>query len=506
MSPNKFNSPPGRWLVKGLIWRTDDARLWFTAEHLATDDRYKIVGHSSWFNWAMKYPCPHLDPKVNGGMVDSRQIPKPRGEPYRVFSEADADRVIERLTDPSARKADPGGLGRWIVPDEIFRLAKDVPEKDLPAGELLYRDELLAGEIGVKKNALGGYRQDGQIALPISVFGGRLRYQRVARFHKLKGGPGKVIVSSLSDGERIRDWREEQRRLAKEDGGRNGCTRAAIAASLKVKLGNRQDNRDLNVTLSAFRKDVPAGAWERVVWIEEQNSPATQMRYDLTAFIKWLGGRTVHAAAADLGHIETPRMKAHRAKHLRDATLFLMFALTRGRGSKRTFGQFVRDTPPGTALPPCDGVPTHEVKKLAKEVGIKWRELWAAKKTLPIVRDGGGRQTRSWRLTEPVVIPAADSASVANTNGQITTNDVPATPTNENFGPPTKTKRGPGAPAKISQADYDTLANWERAREAGVQLKDFAKDKGMKLTKLKAILSRVRMDRLRKGTKTLVTN
>jgi hypothetical protein len=403
--------PRGSWLpsAKGLIWRSGDGRLWFTAKVIRPDERYRILRHSALFNWANKYPCPHLDPKDNDGFVHSLMVHDGTRIPFRVFLQTDLDRIVDRLSDAARRKTVPGDLGRWITND-IYQLKAPVPEMVLDIGELLYRDERLAEEIGVRMATLGDWRRNGHTALDKSVWSGRLRYLRIARPERLKGGPGKVIVSSQADGDTIREWREKQRQRAKDDTDRDGLTRAELAKHFGLHRGSWRDDQALSLVLAAFREDVPAGAWEKVLWDEAQNGPVTQLRYDKAAVVRWLDGRTVHDLAAGCTRIETPRAKERRAKRLHRATIFLVFVLTRGRWSPRTFNHFLRELPVGKKLKPCDGVWAGDVKLWARKADVGSRELHAAARQLPIVLDGGGRKRRMWRLSEPVTIPADEAA------------------------------------------------------------------------------------------------
>jgi hypothetical protein len=399
--------PRGRWLTKGLIWQGEDGRLSFTANYLEQDERYGAVRRSSWFKWATEYPCPQLDTKENDGFIHSLLIEADVHSPIRVFLQDDANEIVGRLTDPAARGTDPGGYGRWLT-DDIFELRHPVPEKCLAARELLCRDEYLSEKMGVTTVTIGGWRERGHAAIPKSVFEGRLRFLRITRPPGLRRGPGTVVVSSLSDADKIHEWRQEQRQLANgaERGG--GCTNFELAGHFGLNLRSTQDARELNLVLVAFRKDVPDATWENARWDDVKNRPLKKRLYDKTKLIRWLNGRTVRAVAIELKHIETPRTKRLRAKHLQYATNFLIFVLTRGRWSPRAFGNFVRNLPVGKQLKPCDGVSAGDVMRWARMADVGMQNLLDAAKKLPIVRTKAGlpRGRCVWRLPEPVVVPA----------------------------------------------------------------------------------------------------
>jgi hypothetical protein len=436
----KRQGEAGRWLVPYRIWQ-ELGKLWLSAAFLAEDERGKGIEFATWHMWAKK-PCPHLDQTVNRGRIRTKVLPRPRNHAIRVFLQDDTEQVITRRADATARQNDPANLGRWIG-DDIFQLTRDVPEKHLSTGELLFRHKKFAAYVGVKGTAPCRWRKRGHTALDASVNGGRLRFLRlpVAELRSRKGGPRTVTVSSQSDADRIRAWREDQRGLIGKDNGRKGETIDGVAKLFNIDATKTGDRVKLSIALREFRNDFPTGAWQVRRW--EANRTFTTWHFDPALLRSWLGTRTIREVAEAARRVETPRSKARREKREHRVETFLKFALTEGQFSLIRFERFLAHPPVGL-LEPCAEVPAANIWAWAKEAKIPVDQVTAAKAKLPIVwrQDGKDHGKSYWRLTGPVGIEAPRGTWSEYANGHSALVTTLTTTSEDNLGRQPPRKRG----------------------------------------------------------------
>jgi hypothetical protein len=419
-----------------------------------------------------------------------------------VFLQDDVNRVISRRKEAKNRDTDPAKQGEWLT-DELFQVTRDIPEAFLHAKDVLCIETKLAEEAGVSPAMPSHWRRHRHPALDPAVNGGRLRFLRVPKRRRPMSGPGMVRVSSRDDWKKIVGWRGRQQQQAATQP--RGLTREGLAQTFDVDLSNRDDGIALSAVLNEFRKERPSHVFQASRWHEAKNRFFQEERYDEDAVRQFLGGQTVQAVAANLRRATSPDASGRLAGRLQKARAFLLFVLMEGRWAPSAFEHFQTQLAAGTTIKPSEGACLQDVRRWAKKARVNWRQVLAAKATLPIGLVKKGLQksaSKLWRLTEPVVIPLA-SPHGEGTNGQPASNGTPpAPPASEDrdrpaaANRPTKKNRGPVP--KLSEADIALHDEWVRAHEVGVRMKDFARDKDMTLKELKRILSRVRMDRFRK--------
>ncbi len=409
------NGTAGEWIQDGLVWQ-QGGLLYFSRRYLA-QKHSAVVNPNLWARWVGQ-PCSDLDPSLNGGRLRSLTVRSQDGRPGKkellVYAQPDVNQVIRRRTDMKAREADPAQRGEWLD-DNLFQLTRDVPEMGFKAGEVLCRDDKLATDAGVSDMTPVYWRRHAHPNLDPAVNGGRLRWLDVPKQHRSRGGRSTVPVSSRSDWKTIMAARIGQQQTG------NALPRGRTAAEVAQHFGLNYDDKGQRIGLSfvlrKLRDEFPAAAQQTRRWDDVHNQSREVWHYDLAAIRKWLGKRTIHAVAAELRRVETPRVKGRRDRRLRKAVAFLQFVLTQGRWGPRAFQHFLSHPLAGVELTPCEGVPPPVVKQWAKEAGVA-KQLWDAKKTLPIVtvREGLPKGQSLWRLTEPVVIPEAVAAATTEQN------------------------------------------------------------------------------------------
>lgn len=209
-----------------------------------------------------------------------------------------------------------------------------------------------------------------------------------------------------------------------KNGDGRGHTATEIAKALRVHTEKRSEAIVFNYALIRFREEVPSACFATARWDAKLNRQKKSYRYDLPAVRTWLAGRTIRAVGTERRDAVTPAKAKRRSVRLQKDILFLILVLTRGKFTPSLFSRFLAK-PPSGFLKPCPGVLGTDVHRWAQEVGIGKRRLDAAKKELPfasVSREYHG--PRHWRLTEPVVIPAANPPRIVETNGRA--NGTPA--------------------------------------------------------------------------------
>jgi hypothetical protein len=357
----------GKWLDEH-IFRTA-AGVDCVDRHYLTDN-HPGIGLENWRRW-LKSLNPDLGRKLRGFDVQSHPNMRAKGyETTIVWVQSDVELAARQRTDTRARKTPPDLPGRWLT---------ETVWEDQEFGKCL-RDEQLAGLLKRTTNYLVGRRHRPHPALDRNGNGGKPRFRKVPklttgdtllkRSGKRRLGEGLVIVSCLSDFERIAEWDEAQAgRVVPEVW--KLFNQVAEATGI---IGNT--NRfELGLALQLFRVECPGSAGQ--AWGPERrpNQRQPPWRYDPEAFDRWLNGRTIKEVAAPLRRRDNSKTN----RKLRRAVLFLQFVLTQGDFSVRRFNSFVADPPAGD-LAPCAPV-------LGKTV-VEWARLAhiGTDKTLPKAR------------------------------------------------------------------------------------------------------------------------
>jgi hypothetical protein len=390
----------GKWLSEESgIWQRSDGRLYFTADYL--EGTYPAKNKCSWLSLVGR-TCPSFDPNINGGVIHSELVLTKRGFPVRVFWQKDAEQLIEREKSPEARKIDPAGNGKWIA-DGVFLLARDLQERHLFAGEVLYTDEKIVEEYGVARDQPGDWRRQPQTALDQNGNEGKLRHWWTATPDlSAKGGQRPVILSARKDVDAV----IASLKAVPASEPVRGIKPTEVARRLRINMKRRQDAILFSYALIRFREEEPKWAWQEPYRDSGKHLIRRPWRYDFDKLTEWLGDRSILEVGAERQKVATPESIARRASQLRRDMLFLIFVLTRGNYTPNAFSQFVSRRPTGP-LGPGDPVPLAVLHRLAKAAKLSRRRLQAARRKLPIVvcRMHSGR-TSYWRLTAAVKAPA----------------------------------------------------------------------------------------------------
>lgn len=403
---SKSNGPAGEWIEKSLVWQTDGL-LYFTRRYLERPEYASVVSPMMWQKW-VDAPCTDLDPRVNGGRIRHVRLNWRKGQDVFAYLQADVKEIIRRRTDAKARTTDPAEYGEWLN-DQLFQLTRDVPDMKLRSGEILCRDDKLADEAGVSDMTPVYWRRYAHAKLDPAINEGKLRSLRVPKLGRSKGGRHTVPVSSRTDWKKIMADRLQRRQQALSRPA-SGQTAEEIATELHVEYDDKSQRLALSFVLRSFREQVPNAAHETTVWSNDHNQARTEWRYDLAPLRGWLGKRSVQNVAEELRRLETPRVKERRQRRLRKAVAFLQFVLTEGKWRPRAFQHFLASPPFGKELRPCEGVPSDDIKRWARDAGVSIHLLWAAKKALPIGWSRLAPGQTSWRLTELVKMPEAPTS------------------------------------------------------------------------------------------------
>jgi hypothetical protein len=462
MSSVSSNGSAGEWIADSLVWQ-QDGLLYFSKSYLQRSEYSVVVHPDLWGHWVKRCACGDLDQRVNRGRIRSLTVRGRRGRRTRVFLQADVKQIIHRRTDAQARTTDPSACGEWLS-DDLFQVTRAVPEMGLAVGEVLCEAAKLAS-MGMTRKMVTYWRDRPNPSLDPALNGGRLRWLHIPKLCRGKNGLAKVYVYSRSDWKKILAGRPKLQ--PGDNGPRHGKTTREVARQLGLDYcdQSRGDQLTLYTVLRKFREEVPTGAWQAVRQLDTINQHRKVWHYDLPALRRWLGGRTVQAVAADISHPELPQTRDRRERRVQRGVAFLRFVLTQGGWSPREFGRFLAYPPAGEQLTPCDGVLSSDVKRWAREARVGWRTLWNARKRLPIrierVKPSGQFH---WRLTQPVVIPAAHqpatepTTEVAN-EPALATNGTPAT----SVGQAKRRKRGrpSGVGGETKERRAKLRASWE---------------------------------------------
>jgi hypothetical protein len=367
----------GQWIAEGIY--QDSQGLWYTSGYLKKKVFADVVSPNTWFAW-VKNPCPHLDPKANGGKIHTQKVTGPTSRSNRlwgavdnVFWQNDVKQILERRTSHKARVTPPGKNGEWLTAD-IYQ----------DADGLWFTPEKAVARYCISDAAIRYWRRHPHPSLDPKVNEGKVRSQRLPRPNKQRG-PIWTPVMSQKDLDKIeRHRRGEQARAAEFQPQEGGESAEQLAD--RFGLIEPWDVLALKPVLYRFSQECPAGAWREPHWNDRLNRLFNVWRYDPEKFQGWLGDRTIQEVASGLTRDCSQKAEAKRDR----AIAFLEEALAGGAE-----------------------VAAGEIRKRAKEASISDSALRAARIARGVERiPGTNRRVRLWRLPRIRAAGSATSHSV----------------------------------------------------------------------------------------------